>query len=197
MLKKTSIILGIVGLIQLIIIACCPEPKTFYHQITDIHFTNCSLSTEIAEGAKVSQKDFRIKLIFEVEILAQLFNRYLLINSLYATSCEDNLVGLKSDIIDFKITCNKEILNTQVGESIDYSKLRIYKIGFTEDSRNQRMTINEFLNILNNGGYLLAFEWYIEFYEAINSDELLRFKIYIKQENGTEFEIETNSIRIE
>ena len=98
---------------------------------------------------------------------------------------------------DFTISCNKEILNTDAGKPIDYNKINVYKIGFTEDSKNQRKSINEWIDILNNGGYLLAFEWYFEFNETITSDDYLKFKIHIKQDDGTEFEVETTSVKVE
>ncbi len=197
MIKKTFIIIGIFGLIQLIIIACCPDPKTYYNRITDIEFANCSLVSELADSMSVSQNDFRIRLIIKEETFAQIFNPSFLINSAYATSCEDNFVGLKSDIVDFKITCNKNILGIQSGQPIDYNKINVYKIGFTVDSKNQRKTITEWLDILNNGGYLLAFEWYFEFKETIDSNDYLKLEIFIKQEDGTEFKTVTNSIKIE
>jgi hypothetical protein len=197
MIKKTYIIVGIFGLIQLIIIACCPDPKTYYNRITDIEFANCRLATDLADNMTVSQNDFRLRLIIKEETFAHIFNPSFLINSAYATSCEDNFVGLKSDIVDFKITCNKNIFGIQAGEPIDYNKINVYKIGFTVDSKNQRKTITEWLDILNNGGYLLAFEWYFEFKEPINSNDFLKFDISIKQENGTEFKVATNSIKIE
>jgi len=197
MIRKSFIILGIIGLIQFIIIACCPDPNTYYNRITDIEFANCRFKTELADSMTVAQNDFRIRLTIMEETFAQIFNPSDFINSAYATSCEDNFVGLKSDIIEFTITCNKEILNTQAGEPIDYNKMNVYKIGFTEDSKNQRKTINEWLDILNNGGYLLAFEWYFEFNQTLNSDDFLKFKINIKQEDGTVYEVETNSMKIE
>ncbi|MDP1726825.1 MAG: hypothetical protein Q8M15_08575 [Bacteroidota bacterium] len=196
MTKKILIVISVIGLIQLIIIACCPDPKTYYNRITGIEVENCSLKTDLGDSVVLSQNDFRIRLRIMKETFAQIFNPSALINSAYATSCEDNFVGLKSDIIYFTITCNKEILNTQAGVPIDYNKLNVYKIGFTEDSKNQRKTINEWLDILNNGGYLLAFEWYFEFNQNINPNGFLKFKINIKQEDGTEFEVETNSIKI-
>ena len=197
MIKKTLIIFCIFGLIQLIIIACCPDPKTYYNRITDIKIANCNLRTELKDSSTISHNDFRIRLIIYEETFTQAFNPSILINSVYATSCEDNFVGLKSDIVDFKITCNKDILGIQAGQKIDYNKINVYKIGFTDDSKNQRKTIAEWLNILNNGGYLLAFEWYFEFKETIASNDYLKFEIFIKQEDGTEFKTETNSIKIE
>ena len=198
MIKKVFIVISVIGLIQLVIIACCPDSKTYYNSITDIEVENCNLKIELSDSSIVSQNDFRMRLTVLEETFAQLFNPSFVINTAYAlVDCEDIFVGLKSDITEFTITCNKDILNAEAGEPIDYNKLNVYKIGFTEDSKNKRVTITEWLDILNNGGYLLAFEWYFEINETIGSDEYLKFKINIAQEDGTEFEIETNSIRIE
>lgn len=198
MIKKAFVIISVIALIQLVIIACCPDSKTYYNRITAIEVENCNLQNELADSLIVPQNDFRIRLTILEETFAQLFNPSFVINSTYAlVDCEDNFVGLKSDITEFTITCNKDILNTKAGEPINYSKLNVYKIGFTVDSKNERKKISEWLDILNGGGYLLAFEWYFEFNESINSEEFLKFKIKIKQEDGTEFELETNSVRIE
>lgn len=197
MIKKAFIVITVIGLIQLIIIACCPDPKTYYNSITNVEVSNCNLQTEIIDSSIVTQDDFRIRLTILEETFAKLFNPSALINSAYATSCEDNFVGLKSDITEFTITCNKEILNTNAGDPITYDKINVYKIGFYEDSKNFRKTINEWIDILNNGGYLLAFEWYFEFNEPITTNDYLKFRIYIKQEDGTEFEVETESVMIE
>lgn len=196
MIKKTFIIVGAIGLIQLILIACCPDPVTYYNRITDLEIANCNLSSELEDSSIISLENFRIRLIIQEETIAQTFNPSFLINSAYATSCEDNFVGLKSDIVEFKITCNKDILGFQAGQPIDYNKIDVYKIGFYDDSKNQRMKISEWLDIMNNGGYLLAFEWYFEFKEAINKDDYFKFEILIKQENSSEFKVETNSIKI-
>ncbi len=198
MIKKAFVLISVVGLIQLFIIACCTDSKTYYNRITNIEVENCNLTTELVDSSIVSQDDFRMRLTILEETFAQVFNPSFMINSACAlVDCEDNFVGMKSDIKDFTISCNKEILNTHADEPIDYDKLNVYKVGFTEDSKNQRKTIIEWIDILNNGGYLLAFEWYFEFNETITSDDYLKFKLYIKQEDGTEFEIETNSIMIE
>ena len=198
MIKKVITIIGVIGLIQLVIIACCTDPKTYYNRITDIEVENCNLHTVLSDSTIVPQKDFRIKLTVLEETFTQIINTSFMINSAYAlVDCEDNFAGLKYNIIEFTVTCDKGVFNTNPGEPIDYDKLNVYKIGFTEDSKNQRESIDEWLDILNNGGYLLAFEWYFEFNETISSNEYLKFKINITQEDGTEFEIETNSVKIE
>lgn len=119
------------------------------------------------------------------------------ISSAYATSCEDNHVGLKADITEFSISCNQKILGVEAGQPISFDKMNIYKIGFNEDLKNQRQTIDEWIRILNVGGYLLAFQWYIEFKEPIVSNEYLNFKIKIRQEDGSTFVAETNAIRLQ
>lgn len=197
MIKKAIIIIGIVGLIQLIIIACCSDPNTYYNRITELEFANCNLQNVLDDGETVSKGNHRLRLKITEETFAQLFNPSKLINAAYATSCEDIFAGLKSDIVEFSISCNEEIFDTEAGTSIDYNKLSVYKIGFTDDLDNQRKTIQEWLDIMNNGGYLLAFEWYFAFNEQINSTDFLKFKVNIKQEDGTRFVFETNAIKIE
>ena len=123
MIKKIFIILGAIGFIQLIIIACCPDPITYYNRITNLMIANYNLSSELEDSAAIAQKDFRIRLTIKEETFAQTFNPSFWLSSAYATSCEDNFVGLKSDIVDFKITCNKNILGIQAGQSIDNNKI--------------------------------------------------------------------------
>jgi hypothetical protein len=197
MIKKAFIITGIFVLIQLIFIACC-KPGIYFSRITDLKIANCSLQTELGDSLTVSQNDFRIRLRMEEEAFAQFFSPNNIINSAYATSCEDNLVGLKSDIVKFEIRCNKSILGIPAGEPIDFSKLRVYHdLGFTDNSRNQRITIPEWILILNNDGYQIGADWYFEYQEPLNTDDYFKFNVLIKQEDGTEFNAETNSVKIE
>jgi len=178
-------------------VSCCPEPITYYNRIDEIYVSNTSLYTTLNDSAIVNQDNYRIKCLIDEEIITQVFNFTPLIQSLYATSCEDNFVGLKMDIVRFEITCNKEIWNIQPRNLLDHNKIRVYKKWFTEDSKNQRMTIDEWLDILNNGGYQLAFEWYFEFMDKISSNDYLKFQILFELEDGTEYIIETKSIKFE
>lgn len=184
--------------IQLLLIACCPDATDYYSRILGLEIENYNIQTDTPNPNIISQNDFRIKLKISEETYAQNFNPHFLMNSAYAAvDCYDNYVGLESDITEFSISCNKEILDTSPNEPIDFNKLNVYKIGFFNDTDNRRCTIEEWLDIMNNGGYLLAYVWYFEFNETINSNEELKFKIRIKQEDNTEFEVETNSIQIE
>ena len=191
---KTFILLWV---IQIIVIACCPDSTVFYSRITGLQVKNHNIQTEQSAEECISQENYRIRLtIFEETYADNTFNPYFMVNAAYALDCEDIFEGLESDILDFSITCDKRILNTNAGQPIDYEKLDVYKIGFTNDSDNRRRTVQEWLDIMNNGGYLLAFDWFIEFNETINSNEELKFKIKIVQEDNTEFETETSPILI-
>jgi len=163
-----------------------------------LNIANCSLQTELEDSLAVAQSDFRIKLRIKEESFSQVFSPDFILNSAYATSCEDNFVGLKSDVVDFEIRCNKNILEIPVGESIDFDKISVYNdFGYTDDSQNQRLSIPEWISILNNNGFLRMSDWYFEFKEALNTDDYLKFNILIKQEDGTEFNAETNFVKIE
>ncbi len=198
MKKKFLTVICFLWSIQILLIACCPDSTNYYSRILDLEIENYNIQTNTTVSEIVAQDEFRIKLVISDETYAQVFDPYFLINSVYAAvDCYDIYNGLESDITEFSITCDKEILDANPGEPIDISKLNVYKNRFFNDADNRRKTIEEWLDIMNNGGYLLAYEWYFEFNERINSDEDLKFKIRIKQEDGTEFEFETNSIQIE
>lgn len=198
-MKKAFKFYIIFTLFQLIFFACCPDPKTYFNKIINLKVDNCKVRTDLIDNSIVNNNDFRIrlKILNETFTNVNILNRNSIINGTYAFSCEDNYEGLKSDITSFKISCNKDILDTPAGESIDFSKIKVYQNGFYDDSKNFRITVNEMLDILNKGDYLLGFEWYFEFKQKIVSNEYLKFKISIRQEDGSEFEVETNSVKIE
>ena len=196
-MKKTIKIYFIFILLQFIVFACCPDPKTYFSKINSINFDNCNLKTDLIDSATVSKSKFRIRLRMSNENFVSAINRNLFINEAAALSCDDTFVGLKSDITNLKISCNKDILDTPAGESIDFSKMKAYRTSYFDDEKNTRITINEMIAILNNGGYLLDFVWYFEFEEELISNDYLKFKIDIEQEDGSEFEGETNSVKIE
>ena len=196
-MKKAFKFYIIFTLLQLTVFACCPDARTLFDKIINLKADNCKLQTDLINNSTVNKNDFRIRLKILNENITNVINRNSLINGAYAFACEDNYEGLKSDIVSFKISCNRDILDTPAGESIDFSKIRVYKIGFYDDSKNFRKTVDEMLDILNNGGYELGYEWYFEFNQKIISNEYLKFKISIEQEDGSKFEVETNSIKIE
>ncbi len=158
---------------------------------------NYNISTNENANDMISQEDFRIKLIFSEDNDRLAFNPYFMVQTANAAfSCHTYFGGLEHKIIDFSITCNKEILNTNANEPIDYSKFNVYSFDTLDNTSNEKFTVQEWLNIMNRNEYLSVFEWYFEFNTPINSDENLKFKIYLKQEDGTEFEVETSAIQI-
>jgi hypothetical protein len=195
MLRKSIVIILILGIIDLIIISCCPDPITYTSDITGIRISNTKLQTTLADGAIVSKSDFRIRCVIEEETL-QAYNFGIFSNSALATSCEDNFVGLRSNIIDFRLTCNKKIFDIEPGQPIGSNLISVYKIGFYDDSKNSRKTMNEWLTILNEGGYQLAYEWYLEFKQEVVTEEYLEFSITVEQANGKVFTAHTEAVKL-
>ena len=79
MIKKTFILLGVMGLIQLMITACCPDSDPYYNRIRDLEFSSCNLRTKLEDSSTVSQDNFRIRLFIQSERVVQLFNPSFLI----------------------------------------------------------------------------------------------------------------------
>ena len=198
MINKSFKVIGALWLIQIILIACCDSERLF-SRIISLQVDNYNIETEQNAVGTIAQDNFRIRLTISEETYANnSLNPYFMLNSAYAAiDCFDINAGLESDIVGFSMTCDKDILDTIAGEPIDFEKLNVYRIRFFDDADNNRRTIEEWIDIMNNGGHLLAFEWFFEFNETIDSSEALKFKIKIIQEDNTEFEVETNPILIE
>ena len=198
MFKKVLTIFLLLWGIQIMVIACCPDSKRFFNRITGVQANNYNIQNGQIEDEIIAQEDYRIRLVISEETYTDnSFNPYFLVNAAYALDCEDIFEGLEPDIVNFSITCDKTILNTNAGQPIDYENLNVYKIGLRNEASNRQRTVEEWLDIMNNGGFLLGFEWLFEFNQPINSEEELTFNIKIVQEDNTQFEIETNPIRIE
>lgn len=200
MFRKSIIVLVLVILINFIIDSCwCPDPETYYHNITNIEILNTQPYEELEDSSTINSSNYRIKCKMDVDMTTYLFSPFFY-QAAYATSCVDYFVGLRSDITKFEITCNKSIGNIGAGEQLNINdNILIYDRSFIDDSKNERMSIEDWLDLLNNGGYQLAYqkwEWYFEFKNLPSSNEYLKFKFLFLLENGEKYEIETNSIRI-
>ncbi|RZJ77601.1 MAG: hypothetical protein EOO47_16310 [Flavobacterium sp.] len=195
-MAKKVLSIFLVWFLANVIVGCCPEPLTIFYKINDLKISNCRLKDVLIDNASVQQKEFRISINLNAESFVKKAPP-LMVNAAYATRCEDNHVGLKTDIKAFTITCNKDILGVEAGKPIDLGKMNVYKVGFFDDQKNQRKTVNEWIGILNNGGFQLAFEWFIEFNQPINAEDFLKFTVKIKQEDGSELSAETNAVKID
>ena len=87
-------------IIQLLLIACCPDATDYYSRILGLEIENYNIQANTSNPNIISQNDFRIRLKISEKTYAQNFNSYFLINSAYAAiDCYDNYNGLESDII--------------------------------------------------------------------------------------------------
>lgn len=196
-MKKVLHFLCIIVVMQLIGIACCPDAVPYYIRLHDIEATSCALYTPLGDSTTSAQRDFRIRISLKAETFAQVMPLWGVLPSAKATSCPDDFRGLQSDITYCTLTCSHDALTTAAGEPIAEDKFSIYSVGFTDDAKNDRISIQEWLRIMNTGGYLLAYNWYIEFKEAVQSDSILTFTMHIKQEDGSEFTATTNPVRVQ
>ena len=196
MLKKAFFLLITVGLLQCLITACCPDPVTFYSRITGLLVENYNLQTVIADSARVSPSDYRIKLTIEEETFAKAAPKFDLFPSAYATSCENEYGGIQSEITSLSISASKDIMGTPAGQPIGYDQFRVYSTAFLDEPDNDRITIEEWLAILNSSD-LYTFEWFFAINRNIETEEFVSFRISLEQADGSTFEVETGAVGFE
>lgn len=198
MIRKLILTGVFFGLIDVVLISCCKDSLLDYTKFNSIKVTNTNLKDEVPDSSTISKGNYRIKLTLDGGFIAINPNRQLFMNSSYATFCENmGLNGLKSDIVTFEVTCNKEVFGTPSGQKLSLDKIKAYEFGFYDDTKNERLAIDKWVDILNNGRYEQAhYDLYLEFNENIVSTEYLKFKIKIEFQDGLILEAETNNIRV-
>jgi hypothetical protein len=194
MTKKLSILLILIT--SLLVFACCLKNfYDFYFEAKNIKITNTYNLRDIGDGVTISQTGYRIKCFLSEQIKKAISD---INKGRTATGyCEDNFVGLKKDISNLKISCNKDIWNTIAGAPLEHNNIRFFEHTLGEDSENKRLTIVEWLNFINNEDQLVTFEWYMEFNEPIISNEFLKFTLTFEVEDGSQYNIETQSVKFE
>lgn len=161
----------------------------------DIEVNNTYQFRNFGDGVTVNQQDYRIKCFLNAKTVKNISD--LNDGRVSQGLCENNFVGLKKDIANLTISCNKNIWNTPSGTPLDANNIRIYENKTADDSQNLRLTVQEWLTFLNNEDQLITFEWFIEFNEPIISAEFLKFQLRFEIVDGSEYTIETKSVKIE
>jgi len=173
MTKKISISI-FTCLMLLIEVSCCK--KTFddlYFNANAIEVKNNYNFRDISDGVTINQEGYNIKFIFSDAIKEAIEDINTFRKSL--DYCEDNEVALKKDITNLVISCDKAIWNTPAGTPLDQIFIRFFEHTFSNDSENQRLTVPDWLQLINNENQFLDFEWYLEFNQFIDSNEFLKF----------------------
>ena len=198
MIKRLLFLSLFFGLVDVVFISCCKDSLLDYTKFNSINLSNTSLKNSLPDSSTVSQANFRIKLRINGEFIAQRNSRPSFLNNSYATSCANmGLNGLKSDIVRLEMTCNKEILGVPSGQKLNLSKVKVYEFGYYDDAKNKKISLNEWLNILNNGRFEQSgYELYFEFEDPIISNEFLKFKVVMEFQDGVILEAETNNVRV-
>lgn len=196
MLKYLGKLFCIYGLLQITAIACCPDLEPYYSTILDIKAVHSNVYTPIPDSAIVPHIRHRIRCTISQKAVPQ--NAPLaLLQRVHATSCEAQYLGLKSDIVTFEIRCNRDIFNTPKGTPLALDAIRVYNVQFTDDARNKRLTVEQWLSAMNTGSAMMTTEWYLEFQEPFASSEYLAFTLLFEQDNGTIFQVETQAVKVE
>jgi len=193
MIKKVLIVFSLSFLLQLILISCCPDPAFYYFKIKDIQSAHSQFENQLQDSASVTQEEYRLRINISEETYAQSLVPKIYINQALALSCEENFVGLDSRIESFVITSNQDIYNTPAGNPLDYSNFRVHTNGFDAD---MGLAVDEWLYNINNSGYLFNLSWYFQLSEPSDSDSYMKFTINIIQEDGTDFETQTASVKL-
>lgn len=193
--RKFFLTLVFLGLGDLFIISCCDDAQTFNTEITNFHVASTKLQNELPASAIVSKDKFRINFQIEtaIEVAANLFT---FSHSALAFSCPYDIITLGSKITDFALSCDKRIFDTDSGVAIDPSLIRVYRSEYSDDSENTRMTLAEWLSLINDVDYGDNI-WFFEFTNEIQSLEYLVFTIEFKQASGKVFTANTYPVKLE
>lgn len=195
MIKKISMAINIF-IMLLMAVSCCEKSlDDLHYNVNNIIIKNTYNFRDISEGVTVDQQGFRIKCVLNDKTVKSISD----LNKLKVSlgDCEDNFIGLSKDISNLSILCSQNIWNTPAGNSLDHNNIRFYENKFPEDSQNNRLTVQEWLNFVNNEDQLITFEWYIEMTEPITSTEYLKFQLRFELIDGSQYIAETPLVKFE
>jgi len=194
MIKKVIIVFSFTFLLQLLLISCCRDTFYQYYSIIDMQSSNCLFQNELQDSATVTQEEYRLKIQLSPAPYLKSSLSSLFINRAMALSCEEINVGLDSKIESFTISADQKIYNTKAGDPLAHSKFRINPSGI--ESKEAEITIDEWLENINNSGYIHDLMWYFHLDEPLLIDAYIRFTIDILLDNGTTFKSITPPVRI-
>lgn len=195
MVKKVSMSLCIL-LMLLTVLSCCKKNfDDLYFNANTIEVKNTYNFRDIGDGVTIIQEGFNIKFLLNEAIKEAVDEINTVRTSL--DYCEDNTVALKKDISNLIISCDKAIWNTLAGAPLDHNFIRFFEHSIGSDSENNRLTVTEWLHIINNENQFMDFEWYLEFNQLIDSNEFLKFKFHFEIADGSEYKVETVSVKLE
>ena len=176
--------------------ACCKKSfDDLYLNANAIEVNNTYNFRDISDGVTINQEGYHIKFIFSDAIKEAIEEINAGRKSL--DYCEDNEVALKKDITHLVISCDKAIWNTSAGTSLDQNFIRFFEHTSSNDSENLRLTVADWLQLINNENQFLDFEWYLEFNQLIDSNEFLKFQFLFELADGSEYIKETESVKFE
>ena len=196
MMKKRLLLSFLLFTLLLIVVSCCKKNyDDIYFNADAIEVNNTYNFRDISDGVTINQESYHIKFIFSEAIKETIEDIKAVSKSL--DYCEDNDIALKKDITNLVISCDKAIWNTSAGTPLDQNFIRFFEHTSSNDSENLRLTVADWLQLINNENQFLDFEWYLEFNQFIDSNEFLKFQFLFELADGSEYITETESVKFE
>ncbi|MDH5399913.1 MAG: hypothetical protein OEX02_17300 [Cyclobacteriaceae bacterium] len=201
MKKHLLFILALFGIIDMLLLSCgidkCADNPLPFAYFQEVSVWQKSLATGgvLPDSSTIIQDDYRFVVQADFEYTT-FFQPPIKQSGYFAfAKCkEDGNEGLKSNIVQFKITCNKDIPGVNAGYALD-QKLNVYLPSFEDDLQNERHSIAEWVSLLNAGMYVHDRTWYFEFTEPIISAEYVQFTLHLELEDGSLIEKNTDYVR--
>ena len=190
-MKRVLFFFLFLGTLQVLIVACCPDPVDYYLRINRIEVMHSNPQGTIADSSAYTPEDYRLT-VFLNEVTEMAFTpSYDLVSSSYALSCpEDIFVGLKHSISSVSISASEEIFGIDPNTPFPTDKFKFYE--FFDEGRG--LSQSEWLERMNNGGFP-TLTWFIGFSDTLQSEDYLRFKLNMVMSDGSTFETISEAIK--
>lgn len=194
MIKRLFTSLSVLGLLQVLLVACCPDPQTYYSVINGV-FSSTYKNTEVLnDSSVVALDDFQLMLGLEDMLVTEHSPVEDLISSSYALSCDDViLAGTRSPLKDLRLKADKDLFGIAANEVIPAQKFRMTP-DFGETENPVFYEVSTFLDKMNNE-QSLYYLWYIQFNDTTSSSEYIRFKLELELEDGNIYETQAPAVR--
>lgn len=195
MLKKVTFILISMGLLQILILACCPDPQTVFSRILDLRVENYNELTPLQDSAAVAQENYRVRLFAESESFTAAAPAASMLSAAYATSCEDIFRGLASPVAEFEISANIPLFGVNPGEALPYDQFAVWPIYGSPADTAASISIEQWIETVNSGEFY-SDGWFFVFKDSLSTQDYLQLNFWFKQNDGTEFQSKTSPVKL-
>lgn len=200
MKKKIIAITLIIGLFDIILFSCCPDPMTFNFNFIEIGATNRTIKSKeiINDKQSVNYKDYNIVVSFKNQKISNINFSDFILNKAYALTCDDDKELLKDKINTIKISSDTEIYDTPAETTINEKNFEVFKFDLGDAFDNRTYTLSEFVQEINNSSSIDSFSrMNIKLNNALTTEKPIKFNIEIALTSGKILKAETTTVKFE